>query len=814
MVGHVLTIPLQVMSETTGVELNFQRASVHLVHDVKRLEDGEDLNDALLDFFVKLGQALIPNGRQETGFNAGLSPVAYLGSYFYGMLQKGHASDGRAGHANVANWAKRRLGKGGLFADQVGAFAVPVNELLRDYMGRQQEKHWWLAVLVNPRGGCPNQGPVQEGVSVACLDSFARTGMRYKPPRRALKDGTIEAYSVEISSFSRSGFVALVGFRAQGDGSLGPLVDPRLSRLQFGHRIIKEPELDLKVRNYGDFGVPGVLEGTLEFAFDSSTRICGDYMLHYGGVAEYKPAIKLELRREPNQSQQQVSRLLAGYCGKEWELANPETPYKDSLIAGALQLADTPQQESAHDCGFFILEQVLRLLQLSPTALRSLAQRSTEDVAGLPWPAQREVVKRKKKLREVTADLFVAARRQGTGDVEVLLKQDEVLRKKLLLAMWEGPYFAKAVANLIGMDPGPLPEIPTLPKEEEAKKHEAEEESESDSSARSSSSHRSSSSASSSRSRKRKHEESRSRSRKRARKERKEGHGHRAERPARPPPPPSFTKEDLQGYPSKTLRNLCVQYKVLPPGMVERTDLLKALERLAIVKHAVPAGTAAAAKAVGDRLAGAARPDLPSFTTDDLDTMPISKLKMFCIQFGRLPSGSLEKSDLKKALAPLAKPSTKPKQAFSGNGTAAGHSHHHHKKRALPSFTATELDTMPISRLKSYCIQYGKMPHGPVERTDLVALLKPFAGAGVGAVGAPSVPGALGPGSAATATSFGSQASSAKPAEADSFVLEDLKTMSMKTLKTFCLKHKVMPHGPVEKCDLQKALEPDRKSVV
>eukprot|EP00439_Symbiodinium_sp_Y106_P077180 s315_g16.t1 len=799
--------PLQVMSETTGVELSFQRASVHLVHDVKRLEDGEDLNDALLDFFVKLGQALIPNGRQETGFNAGLSPVAYLGSYFYGMLQKGHASDGRAGHANVANWAKRRLGKGGLFADQVGAFAVPVNELLRDYMGRQQEKHWWLAVLVNPRGGCPSQGPVQEGVSVACLDSFARTGMRYKPPRRALKDGTIEAYSVEISSFSRSGFVALVGFRAQGDGSLGPLVDPRLSRLQFGHRIIKDPELDLKVRNYGDFGVPGVLEGTLEFAFDSSTRICGDYMLHYGGVAEYKPALKLELRREPNQSQQQVSRLLGGYCAKEWELANPETPYKDSLIAGALQLADTPQQESAHDCGFFILEQVLRLLQLSPTALRSLAQRSTEDVAGLPWPAQREVVKRKKKLREVTADLFVAARRQGTGDVEVLLKQDEVLRKKLLLAMWEGPYFAKAVANLIGMDPGPLPEIPTLPKEE-AKKHEAEEESESDSSERSSSSHRSSSSASSSHSRKRKHAESRSRSRKRARKERKEErHTHRAERPARPPPPPSFTKEDLQGYPSKTLRNLCVQYKVLPPGMVERTDLLKALERLAIVKNAVPAGTAAAAKAVGERLAGAARPDLPSFTTDDLDTMPISKLKMFCIQFGRLPSGSLEKSDLKKALAPLAKPSTKPKQAFSGNGTASGHSHshHHHKKRALPSFTATELDTMPISRLKSYCIQYGKMPHGPVERTDLVALLKPFAAA----AGASSAPGSLGPGSATTAaTSFGSQASSAKPAEADSFVLEDLKTMSMKVLKTFCLKHKVMPHGPVEKCDLQKALEP------
>lgn len=39
-----------------------------------------------------------------------------------------------------------------------------------------------------------------------------------------------------------------------GDGSLGPLLDPRLSRLQFGHRIIKEPELDLKVRHLEEKG--------------------------------------------------------------------------------------------------------------------------------------------------------------------------------------------------------------------------------------------------------------------------------------------------------------------------------------------------------------------------------------------------------------------------------------------------------------------------------------------------------------------------------------------------------------------------------
>ena len=33
--------------------------------------------------------------------------------------------------------------------------------------------------------------------------------------------------------------------------------------------------------------------------------------------------------------------------------------------------------------------QVLRLLQLSPTALRSLASKSTEDIASLSWPSQR-----------------------------------------------------------------------------------------------------------------------------------------------------------------------------------------------------------------------------------------------------------------------------------------------------------------------------------------------------------------------------------------------------------------------------------------
>ena len=66
---------------------------------------------------------------------------------------------------------------------------------------------------------------------------------------------------------------------------------------------------------------------------------------------------------------------------------------------------------------------------------------------------------------QLTPRLLVLVVVFGGVDCQVLLKNDELLRKKLLLAMWEGPYFAKAVANVIGMDPGPLPEIPTVPKE-------------------------------------------------------------------------------------------------------------------------------------------------------------------------------------------------------------------------------------------------------------------------------------------------------------------------------------------------------------
>lgn len=182
------------------LELTFRRAVVHPVHDTKRLEAGQDLNDALLDFFVKLGQAMIPEDERAPS-------VAYLGSHFYDVLRKGGVKDGMQGHKNVANWAKRRLGKDGLFGDGVGAFAVPVNEQLGNltYDGRQeqsQEKHWWLALLLNPAG----VGDGSDDMSMLCLDSFVRAEQRFEPSVRALKGGRDEGNSVEVMGLCRVGF--------------------------------------------------------------------------------------------------------------------------------------------------------------------------------------------------------------------------------------------------------------------------------------------------------------------------------------------------------------------------------------------------------------------------------------------------------------------------------------------------------------------------------------------------------------------------------------------------------------------------------
>merc|ERR1712048_1240590 len=152
--------------------------------------------------------------------------------------------------------------------------------------------------------------------------------------------------------------------------------------------------------------------------------------------------------QKPTAFQAQVAFFLGGYLGKERQLENGHTG-KDvedgpNRVEDAICLPGIPQQETSHDCGFFILEQILRALQLSPKALRELASATSFEIAMLPWPSQKQVLSRKVKLRESLTALFNAARVKGTGDVEVLLRGEEKLRFQIRSALTEGgPSFQK-----------------------------------------------------------------------------------------------------------------------------------------------------------------------------------------------------------------------------------------------------------------------------------------------------------------------------------------------------------------------------------
>lgn len=423
--------------------LKFQRSSISLVHDARRLEEGQDLNDAMMDFFVKLGQALVPS--VEKTADGSMPPVAYLGSLFYDQLRKGGAENGRAGHANVANWAKRRLGKGGLFSDAIGALAIPVNEMLKDDRGQEEGKHWWLALLLNPHGA--------QGSSLLCLDSLARVDKHYDPPHRTIRDGTLPAYPLDVINFSRQGPVGIVTFRAQGDGSSGPIADPQLSRLRAPGKTAADPYNNLTINEPGADDVPGEIEGTLEFDLGSTCSIAGDYSFEFGGPGLYQPISRFRLQPESTPFQKEVGSFMGGYLAQEWDTAMPSAdedadPSSNSwatFMEGRVLRPDVPQQENANDCGYFILEQILLVLQLPPATLRALAQAPANSVGMLPWPSQEQISHRKIQLKEALGDMFQNAFQHGTSDVEVLFEKNPELRAKLRAYFVDSSEFAKEV---------------------------------------------------------------------------------------------------------------------------------------------------------------------------------------------------------------------------------------------------------------------------------------------------------------------------------------------------------------------------------
>jgi hypothetical protein len=111
---------------------------------------------------------------------------------------------------------------------------------------------------------------------------------------------------------------------------------------------------------------------------------------------------------------------------------------RPTRVEDAVCLPGVPQQETAHDCGFFILEMILRALQLTPKALRELATASSVEIAMLPWPSQKQIFRRKARLREALDKLLEAGRKLGTGDVEAMLEGDSVLKAQIRAALQDG----------------------------------------------------------------------------------------------------------------------------------------------------------------------------------------------------------------------------------------------------------------------------------------------------------------------------------------------------------------------------------------
>eukprot|EP00929_Paragymnodinium_shiwhaense_P007596 TRINITY_DN111506_c0_g1_i1.p1 TRINITY_DN111506_c0_g1~~TRINITY_DN111506_c0_g1_i1.p1 ORF type:complete len:848 (-),score=284.16 TRINITY_DN111506_c0_g1_i1:17-2560(-) len=777
------------------VELKLRRSLLHRQHDMKRLRDGkEDLNDALLDFFVKLGQLIIPKGGLEGGFPS----VAYLGSHFFDVLQKGGAADGRVGHKNVANWAKRRLGEGGIFADGVGALAVPVNETLRQ--GSLKEKHWWLALLLNPRGGGKSKEE-EEDVSVFCLDSLAIAEVKCEPPLRALKFGK-HGYPLEVLSLQRQSFSAMVRFRARGDGSDGPLPDPDDSTLCKGTREFGPPRVSLEIDRKGGYGTPGHLEGVLDFALESSVLTSGEYVLNFGEGNMYGPAPRLRVERGATPFQTTVAKYLGGYLAKEWETGEAvwgarrgNANYDAERVMAALRVPDTPQQETANDCGYFMLEQILLALQLTADGFRTLARASTEMVTTLPWPTQKDIDRRKLRLLSALEAVFSKADEEGTDDVEALFVKDAGLRAKVQSAMYDGSRFADAVRNLAVLS---APRKALVMTELVAT------------------------------------------------------------------PTKALRALCTQyGVSTASLVERSDLLKALGPHCQREAPAASpgssspASPPAGAATPSANAGgaqkRAASVDAPGAAPVKQARPDVEhlaslKFAVADLDKMSVKKLRDLCRQHGVLPATALEKADFVKALAPCASDAPATSAGGSAGGVASAQAFRSPAKPAssapapaapaaaaasVPAddpaarkarwakvdpaqmhmgsitFELEDLDVMPIKVLRALCNQKRVLQGGSLEKRDFINALKPFVGKAAANATSQSSGGAAAPKAAAAPAAppaprkdYSKFLGSAVP----NFTRADLEGMPVSTLRTLAIKHGVMPAGDPQQSELLMAL--------
>ncbi|CAJ1335569.1 unnamed protein product [Effrenium voratum] len=117
--------------------------------DLQCLEDGEMLNDAVVDFFLQLMQSFLPS-----------RDLLVFSSHFFTRLTAAQAANGEVGWENVKGWTKKKS----LFAQKL--LVVPIN----------CELHWWLALLHLDASAC----------CLSWLDSLPGKESRYLHVQRFL----------------------------------------------------------------------------------------------------------------------------------------------------------------------------------------------------------------------------------------------------------------------------------------------------------------------------------------------------------------------------------------------------------------------------------------------------------------------------------------------------------------------------------------------------------------------------------------------------------------------------------------------------
>jgi len=126
--------------------------------------------------------------------------------------------------------------------------------------------------------------------------------------------------------------------------------------------------------------------------------------------------------------------FLRGYLWREWIERNPHDGVGAEERAEALKavVADVPKQTNGYDCGIFIIEYLLHVLQ-SRSALKSLGLAPHKH-----WFGQLAVSHRRKRMHWIAKRLQSEAQKRSEPDVGKLLK-DKTIKAAVLWALRDTP---------------------------------------------------------------------------------------------------------------------------------------------------------------------------------------------------------------------------------------------------------------------------------------------------------------------------------------------------------------------------------------